>query len=41
VLGDLEHVDPGTSAIRGTVQENTCNAPWTPKTWYRIPSEQR
>jgi len=37
VLGDLEVEDPGTAGIRGTVQENGCDAPWTPKTWILIP----
>lgn len=35
----LEQVDIGTMGIRGTVQENTCGAAWTPKTWFLLPDE--
>jgi hypothetical protein len=37
VLGGLEQIDPGTTVIRGTVEENTCSAAWTPKAWILIP----
>jgi hypothetical protein len=37
VLSKFEVEDPVTPGIRGTVQENGCKAPWTPKTWILIP----
>jgi hypothetical protein len=37
VLGDVEFVDAGTSAIRSTVQENTCDAAWAEASWFLIP----
>jgi hypothetical protein len=40
VLGAVEQVDPGgTRALRSTVQENTCDAPWVPAAWILIPHE--
>lgn len=38
VLGDLQTVNPGTPVIRGSVALNTCDANWTPKTWFLIPN---
>jgi hypothetical protein len=38
VLGNVQTVNPGTPAIRGTVAENSCNGNWTPKTWFLIPN---
>jgi hypothetical protein len=37
VLGNLEQVNPGTTMIRGTVEQNDCGGGWTPQTWIRIP----
>ena len=31
---------PGTLALRGTAQENTCGAPWAPKHWILVPDER-
>jgi hypothetical protein len=33
----METVNPGTPAIRGTVSQNTCQAPWTSAAWFLIP----
>ena len=38
VLGNVETINPGTPAIRGTVNENSCNGAWTPKSWFLIPN---
>ncbi|MEO8329399.1 MAG: hypothetical protein ABI586_05280 [Candidatus Nanopelagicales bacterium] len=38
VLGNVQTVNPGTPAIRGTVGENSCEGNWTPKTWFLIPN---
>jgi hypothetical protein len=38
VLTNLQMVDSGTSVIRGSVAVNTCDARWTPKTWFLIPN---
>jgi hypothetical protein len=38
VLGAVEWVQPSTTAFRGTVRANTCNAAWTPAAWALIPS---
>ncbi len=38
VLRNVQTEDPGpTTALRGTVATNTCDAGWTPKAWFRIP----
>ena len=38
VLGQLQAVDPGgTTVVRTTVRENTCDAPWAAATWFLIP----
>ena len=37
VLGNLEQVTPGTTMVRGTVEQNDCGGGWTPQTWIRIP----
>jgi hypothetical protein len=37
VLGNLEQVNPGTTMIRGTVEQNDCRGTWTPESWIRIP----
>lgn len=37
VLGSVEWIDAGTSAIRGTVKENACGGAWTPVAWLLIP----
>ena len=37
VLDQVEYLDAGTTAIRHTAQENTCNAPWADRSWFRIP----
>jgi hypothetical protein len=37
VLGNLERVTPGTTMIRGTVEQNDCGGDWTPQRWIRIP----
>jgi hypothetical protein len=37
VLGGVEQVDLGTSVLRGTVEENTCDGGWTPDRWIQIP----
>jgi len=39
VLGAVEQINPGTRAVRSTVQENTCGAPWVPATWALVPHE--
>ena len=39
VLGAVEYVDPGTSAMRSTVQENTCGVAWADAEWILIPHE--
>lgn len=39
VLGAVEQVNPGTRAVRSTMQENTCGAPWVPAAWVLIPHE--
>jgi len=39
VLGAVEFVDPGTTAIRSTVQESTCGAAWATAVWILIPHE--
>ena len=39
VLTGLELVDPGTSSIRGTVEQNTCGGAWTPTSWILLPHE--
>lgn len=36
-LGNLEQVNPGTTMIRGTVDQNDCGGAWTPATWMRMP----
>ena len=38
VLGAVQHENPGTDAVRGTVQRNTCAAAWTPAAWILIPN---
>jgi len=38
VLGNVQTINPGTPAIRGSVEENACNGAWTPKTWFLIPN---
>jgi hypothetical protein len=38
VLGGVQHEDPGTDAIKGTVKQNTCHASWTPAAWILIPN---
>lgn len=37
VLAAVQYVDPGTTAIRGTVRKNTCGGAWTPAAWFLIP----
>lgn len=37
VLSNLEQVSPGTTMIRGTVEQNDCRGSWTPQSWIRIP----
>jgi hypothetical protein len=37
VLGGMEYVDPGTTVLRATVEQNTCGAPWTPVAWILLP----
>jgi hypothetical protein len=37
VLGGMEYVDPGTSVLRATVEQNGCGVPWTPTAWILIP----
>lgn len=37
VLGAVEWLDSGTSALRGTVKENACGGAWTPVAWFLIP----
>jgi hypothetical protein len=39
VLGAVEYIDPGTSALRSTVQKNTCGAAWATAAWILIPHE--
>jgi hypothetical protein len=39
VLGDVEFVDAGTSGIRSTVRENTCDAAWAEASWFLIPHD--
>jgi hypothetical protein len=39
VLNGLEEVNPGTTVFRGTVQQNTCHAAWTPSEWILIPNQ--
>jgi hypothetical protein len=39
LLGAVEYVDPGTTAIRSTVRENTCHAPWAEAVWILIPHD--
>ena len=39
VLGAVEEVNPGTTVIRGTVEQNTCRAAWTPAEWIMIPHQ--
>jgi len=39
VLGAVEYVDPGTSAMRSTVQKNTCDVAWAEAAWILIPHE--
>jgi hypothetical protein len=39
VLGSLEAVYPGTTAMRTTVRENTCGGEWADKAWILIPDE--
>ena len=38
VLGNVQWVNPGTDVIKGTMEENSCNGTWTPKTWFLIPN---
>jgi hypothetical protein len=37
VLGNLEGSKPGTSLLRGTVDQNDCGGGWTPDAWVLIP----
>jgi hypothetical protein len=37
VLGNLEYSNPGTTLLRGTVDQNDCGGGWTPASWIRIP----
>jgi hypothetical protein len=37
VLGNLEQVHPGTTVMRGTVEQNACGGAWATKTWVLIP----
>ena len=39
VLGAVEQVNPGTRALRSTVQENSCGAPWATAVWILIPHD--
>ena len=39
VLGGVEYVDPGTTAIRSTVQKNDCGVPWANAVWILIPHD--
>lgn len=36
-LVNLEQATPGTTMIRGTVEQNDCGGAWTPPSWIRIP----
>jgi hypothetical protein len=38
VLAGVGYEHPNTSAFRGTVQKNTCSAPWTPTAWILLPN---
>ncbi len=39
VLGGVEHADPGTLMMRGSVEQNTCGGAWAPAAWILIPRE--
>jgi hypothetical protein len=39
VLGGMEQLNSGTLVMRGTVQQNTCEAAWTPDAWIQIPQD--
>jgi hypothetical protein len=39
VLGGVEYIDPGTTAIRSTVRKNSCGAPWADAVWILIPHD--
>jgi hypothetical protein len=39
VLGGVEQVSSATRALRSTVGDNTCGAPWVPAAWILIPHD--
>jgi len=39
VLGGVEQVDPGTTGMGGTVEQNTCGGAWAATNWILIPHE--
>lgn len=39
VLGGVEQVEVGITLMRGTVEQNTCGAAWTPSAWMLFPHE--
>jgi hypothetical protein len=37
ILGGVQAIFPGTTVIRGTVEQNDCGGRWTPERWIRMP----
>jgi hypothetical protein len=39
VIGGLEHFKPGTIAMRGSVEQNTCAGAWAHEVWLLVPNK--